>query len=194
MHPHRLPVDRLDLRDRLLGMGVAPGDGRVNLRLPGPAHILGRERRTVAPGDVGPQVQRQRQPVVGPLVALDKLRCHRRRVVGIVGLLLEQPEEQLPMNRAREARVVADQWVDAADIVTGADDQRAAGCRSGRRYARRALPGNRRAAFVAGVRTTAARCRQQERAQQKGRCGRRRGWGSGAAEHSNPILKIRFLR
>ncbi len=63
-HAHRLAIDRLHRNDVLFGVGEAPRHVGVDLRPPGPLHVVGGHRFAVGPNRVRAKSQRQRQMVV----------------------------------------------------------------------------------------------------------------------------------
>ncbi len=132
-------VDDLDVGDGVLEIGVAPGDLRGDLRLPGPAHILGGDRHAVAPHRVLAQVERQRAMVVRPVVGARELGRERRRMVGEVGLLGKQLHEELIEQVGGELDVACEQLVDARKVGDRRPD--GSGCPARLRRRRRPVAG-----------------------------------------------------
>ncbi|MEM9407124.1 MAG: hypothetical protein AAGA81_13885 [Acidobacteriota bacterium] len=95
-------IDDLDVADRLLGEGVAVSRVLRDLGLPGVAHVLGGERRAVAPDHVIAQLEGQLQSIVGKLPRGREPRRERQRTGLEVRLLVDQRQEELIEDRAVE--------------------------------------------------------------------------------------------
>ncbi len=119
-------VDYLDVADVLLRLGIAPGEIRIGLRLPGPSHIFGGYRHTIGPRDTRAQLEIECPAVCGPLEALDESRLEGWWMLGVVGLLLEEVQKEAIEDSLRLGVEPRDQRVDSMDIIADRYDQRAA--------------------------------------------------------------------
>jgi len=114
-------IDDLDRLDRLLRLRVGPGDLGRALGAPGEADVLGRHRRAVAPQRVGAQPEDELASVGGEPPALGERGREGGRVLGPIGLLGQQREEELVEQLGGESDAARDQLVDSRQVHRGAD-------------------------------------------------------------------------